>query len=174
MIRVRDITEAKAIDLFTSLFGNDIETRYEKFAEETKELHEAMNNYTFIKSPEALKHLLDEFSDVQGTFTHLASLFSLYQQEMLHNCIDKVTGRIIDPNYKRFINIASTIDFSSNDNHPVAILVQEGIWVKPDPEFYYDEKHIEEAWQNHFKGNPTKMVKCNERGIQTGNDNEHE
>jgi NTP pyrophosphatase (non-canonical NTP hydrolase) len=102
MIKVRDITEAKAIDLFTSQFGTDIEIRYEKFVEETTELHEAMSTYIGNKSPEALEHLRDEFSDVQGTFTHLASLFSLYQQEMLHNCIDKVTGRMIDPNYKRF------------------------------------------------------------------------
>ena len=101
MIKVRDITEAKAIDLFTSQFGTDIEIRYEKFVEETTELHEAMSTYIGNKSPEALEHLRDEFSDVQGTFTHLASLFSLYQQEMLYNCIDKVTGRMIDPNYKR-------------------------------------------------------------------------
>lgn len=102
MIKVRDITEAKAIDLFTSQFGNDIQSRYEKFMEEFSELNESFNNYRENKSPEALEHLLDEFSDVQGTFTHLASLFGLYQQEMLHNCIDKVKGRMIDPNYKRF------------------------------------------------------------------------
>ena len=108
MIKVRDITEAKAIDLFTSQFGNDVLSRFDKFKEEVKELYEAFDEYeTYIANdvvmpPEALEHLLDEFSDVQGTFTHLSSLFGLYQQEMLHNCIDKVTGRMIDPNYKRF------------------------------------------------------------------------
>lgn len=101
MIKVRDITEAKAIDLFTSQFGTSLVTRYDKFQEECFELNEAMNIYFDEKSPETLEHLLDEFSDVQGTFTHLASLFGLYQQEMLHNCIDKVKGRMIDPNYKR-------------------------------------------------------------------------
>jgi hypothetical protein len=107
MIKVRDITEAKAIDLFTSQFGNDVLSRFDKFKEEVKELYEAFDEYeTYIANdvvmpPEALEHLLDEFSDVQGTFTHLSSLFGLYQQEMLHNCIDKVTGRMIDPNYKR-------------------------------------------------------------------------
>ena len=101
MIKVRDITEAKAIDLFSSQYGTILINRYEKFTEECRELNEAMSTYISNKSPEALEHLLDEFSDVQGTFTHLASLFSLYQQEMLYNCIDKVTGRMIDPNYKR-------------------------------------------------------------------------
>lgn len=101
MIKVRDITEAKAIDLFTSQFGTNLVIRYNKFEEEVNELHGALMNYDLNKSPEALEHLLDEFSDVQGTFTHLASLFGLYQQEMLHNCIDKVKGRMIDPNYKR-------------------------------------------------------------------------
>jgi len=109
MIKVRDITEAKAIDLFTSQFGTNLVSRYEKFMEEVQELKEvfeeyldAMNNSKFDMLPEIEEHLIDEFSDVQGTFTHLASLFDLYQQEMLHNCIDKVTGRMIDPNYKRF------------------------------------------------------------------------
>lgn len=108
MIKVRDITEAKAIDLFTSQFGTNLVSRYEKFMEEVQELKEvfeeyldAMNNSKFDMLPGIEEHLIDEFSDVQGTFTHLTSLKGLYQQEMLHNCIDKVKGRMIDPNYKR-------------------------------------------------------------------------
>lgn len=102
-MNIPNITEDRAIKLFTKEFGNDIFTRYDKFREELEELHEVFHEYQDNKSPEALEHLKDELSDVQGTFTHLASLMGLYQQEMLHNCIDKVTTRKTNPNYKRFI-----------------------------------------------------------------------
>ena len=70
--------------------------------EELNELHDAINDHKILDTPESLEHLLDELSDVQGTFTHLASLFGLYQSEMLHYCMDKVIGRKTDQNYKRF------------------------------------------------------------------------
>lgn len=106
-MKIPDIAEQRAIKLFTKEFGNDIMSRYKKFQEEVKELDEVYHEYfdTLDKSPEAYKHLLDELSDVQGTFTHLASLMGLYQREMLHNCIDKVTTRKTNPNYKRFNNV---------------------------------------------------------------------
>ena len=102
MDKIKNVSEHSAITLFTSKFGTDILSRYDKFIEECTELNEAMFNYNEKKSPEALEHLLDEFSDVQGTFTHLASLFGLYQKEMLGNCIDKIKGRETNPNYKRY------------------------------------------------------------------------
>ena len=103
-MNIPNITEARAIKLFTEEFGNDIISRYKKFLEETKELDEVFQEcFVYgIMTPELHKHLLDEFSDVQGTFTHLSSLLGLYQQEMLHECIDKVTTRKTNPEYKRF------------------------------------------------------------------------
>jgi hypothetical protein len=99
-----NITEHKAIELFTKKYGDDLITRYEKFNEEVKEFREVFEQYINNKSPELLLRLVDEASDVQGTFTHLTSLVGLYQKEMLHYCIDKVKGREIDPNYKRLNN----------------------------------------------------------------------
>lgn len=101
-MKIPDIAEQRAIKLFTKEFGNDIISRYKKFQEEVRELNDAINDHQIMNSQESLEHLLDELSDVQGTFTHLASLMGLYQREMLHNCIDKVTTRKTNPNYKRF------------------------------------------------------------------------
>ena len=103
-MKIPDIAEQRAIKLFTKEFGDDIVTRYKKFQEEQKELDEVFQEcfVTGIMTPDLHKHLLDELSDVQGTFTHLASLMGLYQREMLHNCIDKVTTRKTNPDYKRF------------------------------------------------------------------------
>ena len=103
-MKIPDIAEASAIKLFTKEFGTDFNTRLEKFNEECKELNDAIVEWNEEPTVERLEHIIDEFSDVQGTFTHLASLMGLYQREMLHNCIDKVKGRKIDPNYKRFGN----------------------------------------------------------------------
>lgn len=128
-MKTPNIEEHQSIELFTKEYGNDIMSRYKKFQEEVKELDEVYHEYfdAYDKSPEVYKHLLDEFSDVQGTFTHLASLFGLYQFEMLHYCMDKVIGRKTDPNYKRFDSTDVTpgsfqryipvnrIPFNSND-----------------------------------------------------------
>ena len=110
-MNIPDIAEQRAIKLFTNEFGDDKRSRFNKFKEEINELEEAFEHYMNSDEQEkieALPHLLDELSDVQGTFTHLASLFSLYQKEMLYNCIDKVKGRKTDPNYKRFTFISGT------------------------------------------------------------------
>ena len=106
-MKIPDIAEQRAIKLFTKEFGDDIVTRYKKFQEEQKELDEVFQEcfVTGIMTPDLHKHLLDELSDVQGTFTHLASLMGLYQREMLANCIDKVTTRKTNPDYKRFDNV---------------------------------------------------------------------
>ena len=104
-MKIPDIAEQRAIKLFTKEYGDDLFTRYDKFREEIEELHQVFHEYQDNKSPEVLEHLKDELSDVQGTFTHLASLMSLYQREMLYNCIDKVTTRKTNPDYKRFDNV---------------------------------------------------------------------
>lgn len=98
------MTEYSAITLFNNEFGNDIKKRYEKLQEEIRELYEAIAEYECDMSPERLEHVIDELSDVQGTFTHFASLFGLNQQQMLHNSMDKVINRKTNPDYKRFGN----------------------------------------------------------------------
>lgn len=104
-MKTPDIKEHQAIQLFTKEFGIDKRSRFAKFKEEINELEEAFEYYMNSNEEdkiEALQHILDEFSDVQGTFTHLSSLFGLYQREMLYNCVDKVITRKTNPNYKRF------------------------------------------------------------------------
>ena len=69
-----------------------------------------------------------------------------------------------DPDSVKCKAIAAIIDFSSEDKHPIAILIKDIGWVKPDPEFYYDKQHIKDAWKNYSKGNEFKMIKCNPDG----------
>ena len=105
---IPDITEAKAIKLFNQKFGTDFITRWNKFSEEVSELTEVVNNILEARNNGQqptdfdIDHLKDELSDVQSTFTHLASLFGQYQKQMLESAIDKVTTRETDPNYKRY------------------------------------------------------------------------
>jgi NTP pyrophosphatase (non-canonical NTP hydrolase) len=107
-MKEKNITEHRAIKLFSKKFGTDFMTRLDKFNEEVSELNEAIKIYNTLKDDrpeivyEMLEHIDDEFSDVQGTFTHLASLRQLFQREMLDNCIDKVIKRETNPEYKRF------------------------------------------------------------------------
>ena len=106
-MNIPNVSEHSAVALFTKEYGDNIITRYNKLKEELQELDEVFQEcfVTGIMTPELHKHLLDEFSDVQGTFTHLASLMALYQREMLANCIDKVTTGKTNPDYKRFDNV---------------------------------------------------------------------
>lgn len=108
---VRNVTEARSVRLFTDSYGTDLRSRYEKFKEEVSELmyevevyllatEKMVNNHPEVMNETVLR-IKDEGSDVQGTFTHLMSLFGIYQQEMLDNCVDKVKGRKTDPNYRR-------------------------------------------------------------------------
>ena len=106
---MKNITEQKAIKLFTDKFGTDMYTRFLKFEEEFNELKELINlsilhgSYIVDMIPEkTLLHIRDELSDCQGTLSHLASIFELYQSEMLDSCIDKVIQRETNPDYKRF------------------------------------------------------------------------
>ena len=180
-MKIPDIAEASAIKLFTKEFGTDFNTRLEKFNEECKELNDAITEWNEEPTVERLEHIRDEFSDVQGTFTHLASLMGLYQREMLHNCIDKVKGRKTDPNYKRFrtikygdgmsISIIPVPEFDETKAYPKAIK-KDNTYYMPDPKFYYNEIQIQDAWKRYFLGKGCKMVKCNQQGIITGNDNE--
>ena len=196
-MKIPDIAEHQAIKLFTKEFGTDFNTRLEKFNEECKELNDVITEWNEEPTIERLEHIKDEFSDVQGTFTHLASLFGLYQREMLYNCIDKVTTRKTNPDYKRFDNVGfinrvktsiipkPEFDKVENDftikrtttqitGHPVAI-PEKDYWIKPDPEFYYTEEMVIDAWKRVYESRETvKMVKCNQQGIQIENDNEHD
>ena len=103
-----NLDEECAIQIFSEKYGTDFMTRLAKLNEEVAELNEAIEIYNTLKDvrPEIVKDLLehidDELSDVQGTFTHLASLRLKFQQEMLINCIDKVKGRQTNPDYKRY------------------------------------------------------------------------
>lgn len=102
MFNIPNITEHKAITLFDEKFGKDKVTRFSKVREEFNEMTDAF--VEFLETGNA-EHLRDEICDLQATVTHLASLFELYQQEMLHASIDKVIQRETNPEYKRYPSV---------------------------------------------------------------------
>lgn len=99
--QISDI-ETKAIKLFDAKFGKNKVTRFMKVREEFREMTGAF--YEFLETGND-EHLRDEICDLQATVTHLASLFNLFQEEMLHTAMDKVIIRETDPEYKRFSKI---------------------------------------------------------------------
>lgn len=104
MNNIPHITEHRAIKLFDEKFGRDKVTRFLKVREEFRELSDAFSEFIITGNDE---HLRDEICDLQATVTHLASLFDLYQKQMLNTAIDKVKTRETDPGYKRYPNTRS-------------------------------------------------------------------
>lgn len=102
MFNIPNITEHKATTLFDEKFGKDKVTRFSKVREEFNEMIDAFVEYLETGNDE---HLRDELCDLQGTLSHFASLFELYQQEMLHASIDKVIQRETNPEYKRYSSV---------------------------------------------------------------------
>lgn len=97
-MNIPHITEHKAIALFNQKFGTDKITRFLKVREEFREMTEAFSEYLATGNDE---HLRDEICDLQATLTHFASLFNMFQKEMLETSMDKVVTREIDSEYKR-------------------------------------------------------------------------
>lgn len=97
-----EITESRAMKLFTEKFGNDIDSRIEKFKEECAELFEAYDEYKEDPTIKNTEHLKDEMSDAYCVLKHLAYCFGLIHEELLNMGVDKVTNRELNPNYKRY------------------------------------------------------------------------
>lgn len=105
---VRDITEARAIELFDKKFGTNLLARLRKLNEEVRELNEAVlmaidSDGNLTTDIELLEHIDDEISDVHAVISHMGGNRKKYNQELLEMAIDKVNGRETDPMYKRFL-----------------------------------------------------------------------
>ena len=194
MSSLPNITEYSAFNLFDAKYGRDLKTRFAKIEEEFFELKKEVEKISDNPDENLIIRIKDETCDLNACVGHFASILKLYQHEMLHYVVYKIKGREKDPNYKRF-SVPDTLDvvvkypteFDKVENdftikrtttqitgHPVAI-PEKDYWIKPDPEFYYTEEMVIDAWKRVYESRETvKMVKCNQQGIQTENDNEHE
>jgi len=97
-----EITESRAMKLFTEKFGKDIDSRIEKFKEECAELLEAYDEYKEDPTIKNTEHLKDEMSDAYCVLKHLAHCFGLIHEELLDMGIDKITKRELNLDYKRY------------------------------------------------------------------------
>ena len=122
-MNIPHITEHKAITLFNQEFGTDKTTRFLKVSEEFREMKEAFLEFIETGNDE---HLRDEICDLQATVTHLASLFNMYQKEMLETSMDKVVTRKTSPSYKRYKRIGIIGAYKPiSINDPVEELLQK-------------------------------------------------
>lgn len=91
--------------LFSDLFGNDIESRCRKLTEEYNELMEVVPGIYGKNiaqcTDEQLAEIIDELADLNGVIFHIAGILGLSQWELVLLAYDKVKGRQTDPNYKR-------------------------------------------------------------------------
>lgn len=110
-MNIPNITEHKAIKLFDEKYGRDKTTVFLKVREEFREMSAAFSEYLATGDDE---HLCDEICDLQATVTHLASLFGMYQKQMLHTSVDKVIKRESDPDYKRYQRIGIVFPAGTN------------------------------------------------------------
>lgn len=99
-MKIRNITEARAVELFDRKYGNRLLPRFSQLSEEFSELEEALIDYE--ENSGLIEHLKDETSDLYAVLTHFASILGLYHEELLEMAIDKVTERESNPDYKRF------------------------------------------------------------------------
>ena len=181
MSSLPNITEYSAFNLFDAKYGRDLKTRFAKIEEEFNELKNEVEKISDNPDENLIIRIKDETCDLNACVGHFASILKLYQHEMLHYVVDKIKGREKDPNYKRFNTepslsltkdptylgdkaFAAVIDYSISDKYPVAIAIRDLGWVKPDPNFYYNNIQVENAWKNYFKGKEFKMIKCNPDG----------
>lgn len=91
--------------LFSDLFGNDIESRCRKLTKEYNEFMEVVPGIYGKNiaqcTDEQLAEIIDELADLNGVIFHIAGILGLSQWELVLLAYDKVKGRQTDPNYKR-------------------------------------------------------------------------
>lgn len=98
--------KTKILALFNKLYGKNLSKRYKKLTEEFNELKEVIdnnneNNSEPENSKEFLENFVDELADVNAFIFHIAGILELTQDELLNKAVDKVVGRMKNPNYKR-------------------------------------------------------------------------
>lgn len=87
------------------MFGKDIALRCNKLTEEYHELMEVLDRPLCVIGSEGYKEFIsdfiDELADVNAVVFHIAGILGFTQDQLLNMAVDKVVGRVKDPNYKR-------------------------------------------------------------------------
>lgn len=96
-------TTESIINKFDMLFTRNLDLRLRKLTEEYNELIASAENYrnTGTLTDTDKENIVDELADVNAVLFHIASLFGLSQRELLDMAVDKIKGRLSNPNYKR-------------------------------------------------------------------------
>lgn len=91
------------VQRFDMLFGRNLDLRLRKLTEEYNELISAAENYrkNGTLTDKDKENIVDELADVNAVIFHIASLFGLSQTELLAMAVDKIEGRLRNPDYKR-------------------------------------------------------------------------
>lgn len=82
------------LQMFNSKYGKNIVARFQKLAEEYKELAEEITGGD-------VESIIDELADLNAVVFHMCGILGKTQSELLDMAVDKIVGREKDPNYKR-------------------------------------------------------------------------
>lgn len=94
--------ENKVSVLFDRLFGTNIASRCRKMEEEFNEYKEAIRiAMPTFDDPAQMNAVIDELADLNAVVFHSAAILGVSQPELLEMAYDKVSGRQINPKYKR-------------------------------------------------------------------------
>jgi len=103
-----DQIKEHAKTIFDANFGDNLFSRIKKLKEEYNEFLDAFKEFMAVEEDvddtKEIEHLIDEMSDLNAVLFHISTIFNLDNKTMLLMALDKVKGRELDPNYKRFSN----------------------------------------------------------------------
>lgn len=92
--------EHYAADLFTSKFGSQLDTRFDKLKEEVNELVDAFEDYMSHNC--GIERVQDELSDLEAVLLHIRSIISdKSHEESIMDAVLKVKIREHNKNYKK-------------------------------------------------------------------------
>lgn len=93
----------KLISLCDELYGTDLRARLEKLSEEYGELCEAARPFILGDSMDRMiqERMLDEMADLLAVLLHTASILGATGRDLVASALDKIEGRMTDPEYRR-------------------------------------------------------------------------
>ena len=95
------VNKTTLLENLNQRFGTELASRFRKLKEEFGELMEVVDKGEYENNSEDHEDLLDEFADLTGVMFHISGILGKSQEELLAMVIDKLSGRDLDPNYKR-------------------------------------------------------------------------
>lgn len=93
--------ERELTDLASQLYGTDVDARLMKLCEEYFEVRKSWKVYQQERTIDNYEAFKEELCDLSGVLTHLLAITQQTQDNAIERVLDKIKGRITDPDYLR-------------------------------------------------------------------------